>query len=243
MSVQSGGDPNDLGRAQKSVVSEWDDLSSATTAAVTERPSAGFPDAPANRSPMPPSQPIVDTAPTLPAPSATSAPVQLSAGTMSGFAAALLVTAILAAVSGAHSIAGYIVKSNIASQPWRFGAVGASAPALFPWMISCAFATAAVLLSSQRILAWVLFGVQILGTVLLVALIPTFALDAIQVYPLLPSQLGGKPMLVNISFAFTFIVVSIIVLVTCAIAVRKHAKRLLEKPDAAVTAVVNEWDR
>lgn len=130
-------------------------------------------------------------------------------------------------------------RGDLSSARFRFGIVGTSAPALFKLMLGVSLATVAVLATQRRILATIVSWMLRLQALVMLALVPIFLLDAIQVRPSLPDRLAGNAMIVNCAFVLLYFAGAAAVSIVCARALRSHARRFVVDKQAVAKA----WDR
>lgn len=269
MSLSPNENDDVLARIRNPVVDAWNDASDDRSASTLQKPaSAGFqphraqplPSQPmvatpvASPSPAPAYAPpqakpiprLMDSPPRASmtprsVPATQAQPAAASAGpTATRFLTPVLtILAGYACLSGFFDLMGSAVPGAFSNPNWRFGAVGAAAPTLVKPVIGAALATIALILSERRLLSQLVMWTLVLIGLGMLAVVPLFVLDGLQVRPGLPSSMSGRVLLVNVAFALSFMVMGALVLFTCAWSLRKAVRSWATNENVAVEA----WDR
>lgn len=201
-------------------------------------PSPGFPSLglPSAGSPLPPAPPVAARAtPTaLPArnvdlaaavPSSTNSKMPLTPSPSSAiepsasspsFLSVLFFLSGYLALSGLYDAISVVAPGRVTSTAWRFGVVGAIAPTMVKPILGLCIASFGLLSLNRRLLSISMIVLQVALSAVLVVVIPMFLLDALQVRPVLPENMTGRPFVLNVSIAIAFLVSAIAVQLACA---------------------------
>ncbi len=206
-------------------------------------PSPGFPSLglPNAGSPLPPAPPVsTRPTPTLPTPtliparnadlaaaglSSTNSKMTLTPTSTPAFDASasspslrpvIFILAGYLALSGLYDAVGVVSPGRISSTAWRFGVVGAVAPTLVKPVLGLCLASFALLSMNRKLLSIAMIVLQVASAALIAVIIPMFLLDALQVRPVLPENMTGRPFVMNVSIAVAFLVAAIVVQLACA---------------------------
>ena len=239
MSLPPKEDGEVVARIRNPVVDDWNDTpeDAAQTAPMHSGIGTLPPEVPRSAEKSP--RRGMDMSAKAPAPVAAIAQV-VNENVLSRWVPVMAVFAVYAIYAGFQESLGNVSSPRLSSPAWRFGIVGQAAPGLLKVMLGVSLATLALLTAERKIASRIVMWLLALGTLALLAVVPFFLLDALEVRPSLPSRMSGKIFAVSVAFAVFALLGATVVMGTCIWSLRGQLRRL--KLDNK-SLVDQAWDR
>lgn len=188
---------------------------------------------------LPPVAPLASSAPmAAAAPTAGARPITASLPgeeTMlqSALTPLMLMTGIYLLLSAFSEVVWQMRVPEIGNVQWRFVALGVLAPNLLILSIGNLFITAAAMRASRPIFArlWMIYST--VAAVAMLLLIPLYALDTLQIRPILPATMSGRFLVMSVVKTIFAYVGAALLAILCTITTRRALR--VERERAAAT--------